>query len=864
MNRASLIGNTPHPDATAAALDAFTRARLLTQQHDTVEITHEALLRAWPRLAEWLTTDRPGLLVHRRLADAAKAWLDVRRDAGSLYRGAQLADVRAWLDGREDRAADLSTAEGEFVTASVAAEEADREFIRRNNRRLRRGIAVLTVLVVVTLIASGLALWQQRVANAQRAQALAQQAIALSREYAAESLSAGSTDPHRSLLLAAAAWQASPTEEARSAILSAQAMPYEGTLGPTDARLWNVALSPDGTIAALATYAGTVTLWDTASHRELARLTGPDGQPDVAFSPNGRIVATANISANANNRVRLWDAHTHQLIRTLPAQALNMRFSPDGNSLITEYGAAIVLWDVAGGRQIRDYTGDDIGIGVAISHDGSMVAAGDSDGTIHLWQAATGEPIAVLSGHTKTVTSVDFSPNDALLASSGADGTVRLWNVAQRRAAAVLGSTTSGEYIKQVAFSPDGSYVAAAMNAARTVQLWRVSDGASLGGFVGHTLGVASIAFSRDGHTLLSGSLDQTGILWRVQSTVLFQPDPVVAVAFSPDGHLLASSSGQTTTLWDVGRRDPVRVLTDAGSLGQSLSFSPDGKTIAVVDNRGTVRLWDVATGKSTGAFTFEPGLVGGYVTFSPDGRILVAMGGLPFNQITSNVFNVPHVYEVRQWDVATGKVLVTTSYHVTNVTTDPYPVGQTVFSPNGDVLAVPLTTGSIELRQARTGTRLGVLAAHQDFVTTVAFNQDGTILATGGGDRTVELWNTTTRQQIGTRLVGHNGVIKGIAFLPGGHTLATVSDDDPAVRLWDVASHAPLAAIQGSGSFNGMAVQPGTGLIATAGTNDTVALWNPDPARVLSTICAALRGTRPITTAWQAISSDPSQAPRC
>src|SRR5262249_21845468 len=160
----------------------------------------------------------------------------VNRDPGSLYRGAQLAGVRAWLDDAE---ADLTDTEREFVEASVAAEEAERELIRRRNRTLRRGLVALACLVVIALVAGGIAFWQQQVANDRRE-------VALSGEFATKSLFAGSTDPRRAMLLAAAAWQASPTDEAHTAILSAQSLPYNGTLGPVAARVWRVALSPDG------------------------------------------------------------------------------------------------------------------------------------------------------------------------------------------------------------------------------------------------------------------------------------------------------------------------------------------------------------------------------------------------------------------------------------------------------------------------------------------------------------------------------------------------------------------------------------------------------------------------------------------
>ncbi|WP_086666134.1 hypothetical protein [Lentzea kentuckyensis] len=859
---------TDGDDNAVTVLNRLVITRLVTVAADTVEIAHEALIRAWPRLAEWLDADRAGLLVHRRLTDATQTWLSLHKDAGSLYRGAQLADLRAWLAERDDRSAGLSPVEREFVEASVAAEEADREFIRRTNRRLRRLVAGLATLTVITLVAGVIAVWQQQVADSQRSQALAQQAIAASREYAAGSLSASDTDPRRSLLLAAAAWSAAPTEESRGAFLRTQTEPYLGTLGPVSDRLWHVALAPDGTLAALATSVGTVTLWDTAAHRQVAQLTGPDGNyPSVAFSPDGRTLVTSNDSKQPEQRLRLWDVRTHKLVRSLPGSASSVAFSSDGSSLVTAWGSRIVQWDLATARPIRTYQGTPGIFDIALSHDGSLIAAAGTDGGVHLWETATGKETAVLSGHTKAVFGVDFSRDGTTLVSSSEDGTVRLWNVAERRPAAVpvLSAPWPGvvEFSRKALFSPDGRHVVAGMNRSKAIQWWRVADGAVVRTNVGHTQSVTGVAFSRDGNTLLSGGLDGAGILWKVRATFLDQPAPVHAVAFSPDGRVLASSSGRTVTLWDPERREQVRVLTVGDGSFVSLSFSPDSSTL-VTSQDGAVRLWSVKTGTLVRTFPLDSGQSAYYVTFSPDGNTLAAIGGTPLSTFSSTETKPPLEYIVRQWNVASGDVLVTNSYRVTNAAVDPYPSGRAVFSPDSTMFAVPLTNGSIEFRQARTGERAGELVGHQDGAVSLAFTKDGTMLASGGSDRTVRLWDVATRKQIGAQLTGHNGVVRGVAFLPDGRTLASVSDYDLVLRLWDVPSRTPLAAVRGSGSFDGIAVQPGTGLIATAGLNNVVGIWNPDPASVKSQVCSILGGQQSVADAWKAVGRDPGQAPRC
>ncbi|MEO3819204.1 trypsin-like peptidase domain-containing protein [Plantactinospora sp. B24E8] len=855
-------------DDSVTVLNRLVATRLVALDKDTVEIAHEALLRAWPRLTTWLSEDRAGLIVHRRLTDATNDWLSLDRDGGSLIRGARLADTRAWLAERDDRLTGLSNVEREFVAASEGAEESARETVRRNNRRLRRGVVALAFLLVAALVAGGLALWQQRVADEQRYRAEQQRAVALSRLHSSEALATRDSDPRRSLLLAIAAWQAAPTEESRGAILSAQGIPYRGVLGPVAARLFDTALSPDGTLAALAASDGSVTLWDTESRRQVAELTGADGNlPIVEFSPDGNILGTAHASERAEHRLRLWDVRTRELIRSLPGDAVNMAFSRDGTSMATASRSepSIVLWDVASGRRVRTYDkGSGTAFGVALSPDGSLLAAGGGDNSVRVWQTATGRRVAVLNGHEKYVTSTSFSPSGRLLASGSADGTVRLWDVRAGRAASVpiLRPPGGNEFVKEAVFSPDGRHVIAGMNRSRSVQWWRVVDGAAVRSFVGHTEGVVSVGFSRDGHTVLSGSLDRSAILWRAQTRVIDQSHAPTAVAFSPDRRLLAFTRGSVVTLWDLAKQSVVRELNTG--VVTSLSFKPDSAALATAGADGTVRLWNLATGQAGRPGATGDGTVPYAVQYSPDGRVLAAFGGPSLDAINSGDVTILRLRLVL-WDLASPNsppVLIT--YEPDDVSHDPYPGGNIDFSPDGSLLAVPLSNGTIELRAPRTGDLVDTLNGRHGFASAVAFNQDGTLLASGGNDRKLRLWDVASRKEVGGALSGHGGAIRGVDFLPDGDTLASVSDYDVSLRLWEVSTQRFLAAVRTSTSSNALAVQPDTGLIAVAGVYSQINIVDPDPDRVVSDVCAALHGTQTVAEAWKAIGNDPDQAPRC
>ena len=812
--RTVLMEQLGDADAASAALDVFVRARLITVDRDTVAITHEALLHAWPRLRDWIHADRAGLLIHQQLAHAAAEWEREHRDPSALYRGTRLDTVTSWADELDGRSR-LGPREEAFLRASQAEEDTRRILARRQVRFRQSLFVVLAVLLGLAVTAGGLA-YQQRSA------ALDQERAARSQALAVQSTSLAGGQPEASMLLAEEAYRADPTPAARGALLSTQAQAFSARLvgdhGPVNA----VAFAPDGGLLAMVGAYGTVQLRRTTDHRTTATLTVPGRVRSVAFSPDGRTLA----ATSTDGPVRIWDIADHRLRTLLPAAtrgAHALAFDPRGRTLaVAADDGSVQLWDTGRGSEVRlvGHTGrvDTL----AYAPDGRTLASGGSDRTVRLWDTDRARPVAVLKGHTDEVLGVAFAPDGRSVASGGVDRTVRLWDVAARRARATL--TGHSDDVNAVAYTPDGTTVVSA-GGDGTTRLWDVRTGRTAAILAGHTDYVMSVAVNSTGTTLATGGFDQSVVLWDLRGPVLTaRPFTEVSQgAYSPDGKLLATADADhTIRLWDVARHQVVTTFTGHRESVFSVAFAPDGRTLASAGSDGTVRLWDIPSRRALETLTGHTGDVFS-VAFAPDGRTLASAGA---------------DRTVRLWDVATRRQLAVLAGH-TDYAND------VTFSPDGRTLASAGDDLTVRLWDTAGHRLLATLTGHTGAVRGVAFSPDGSTLASGGNDGTVRLWDVRHRRPEAS-LTGHTGSVRGISFSPDGRLLAS-SGSDRTVRLWDVPGRRPWATLTGhTNAVWGVAFAPDGRTVASSSNDGTVRLWDLDLGAQLTRICRLRRAIGP------------------
>jgi WD40 repeat protein len=453
---------------------------------------------------------------------------------------------------------------------------------------------------------------------------------------------------------------------------------------------------------------------------------------------------------------------------------------------------------------------------VAFSPDGELLAAGDSNGEIHLWRITDGQKLLILRGHANWVVSLAFTPDSKTLASGSSDCTVRVWNVSTGGCQQIW--QEHGGEVWSVAFSPDGNLLASGSD-DHTLRLWRVSTGECLRIFRGHTSWVTSVAFSLNGQTLLSGSDDHTVKFWNVSTgeclrTLEGHSDGIRSIALSPDGQMLTSGSEDyTVKLWNINTGECLKTFKGHTNRVFSVAFSPQGNFLASGSHDNTVKLWEISTDQAVKTIQGHSSWIFS-VAFSSTGDYL-ASGS--------------HDQTVKLWSVSTGQCFRTFQGYANQVLS-------VAFSPDSQTLASGSHDHTIRLWDINTGQVLRTIQGHSNWVYSVAFSPQGDLLVSGSGDRTIKLWDVTTGQLLKT-LQGHCAAVCSVAFSADGQMLASGSEDN-TIRLWDIRTYQALKVLQGHrAAVWSVAFSPDGQILASGAWDQTIKLWDVSTGECLKTL---------------------------
>jgi WD40 repeat protein/energy-coupling factor transporter ATP-binding protein EcfA2 len=790
---------------------------------EEVEVAHEALIRYWPTLQNWLNQNRSDLLLRETINQAAEEWQQhleqPDKDIYLIHQGGRLEDAEVL--SKHPKFVHLNQLEAEYVLACVQLRQRRRKLEEQRKQRLLMAAAISAFILGGFAIFAG---YQWRRSEIQQIQALLQSAEA--RLASNQTLDARIQSLRAAKALKQSFWQA--------------LLPETGLKDQVLAKL-----------------SETIYAAQEINRLEIERKSFQDGVMSMAFTPDGRLAIADGIGT-----VRLWDTKTQEweyLLEGTPIKGTDQtsilaQLSPDGQLLastkdyFSKKDGGIYLLDTNTKKpeKLDKSEGKDFW-GPTFSADSKFLSASSSEGT-YLWDTKTkklknSRPQRRRENHTQ------FSPDGQFLVIIRDDNTVDLEDIKTKQPYTLQDGASSKQNIKvnSVKFSLDSQFLAIIRENRTTVHLWNTKTKKWLEGFEGYDvykdgdkwIDINNVEFSSDSQILTIMGVNGTIWLRDIQGRWLAKlqgQENFSTVAFRPTDKLLVTSDDSTVRLWDIsGRR--LKVMRAEGSI-YNIVFSPKGQRLAAV-SKGTVHLWDTE-GKNLPLPQGHQGKVK-EVAFSPDDRLLIA---------TTTDDGI-----VRLWDDK-GKSLVRLSgYQGDDI--------RLAISPDGQHLAVEGDDGSVHLGDTKgnkqslklqgtqkesitdmvfspDGQRLAVRASNDlwlgntkdqqlvklqaDSVTRMVFSPDSQHLMTSGENGSIQLWDAKGQPKAMDKFAKHKVGVWNVAFSPDGQFLVTAGNG--TTRLWTIEGQ-ELAKLPGhQGYVNSVAFSPDGKKLASSGEDGTLRLW--------------------------------------
>lgn len=784
---------------------------------ETVEVVHEALIRNWGQLREWMETDRIFRAWQDRLRGAMHEWEETKRDEGALLRGALLAEAEEKLQERRE---ELSIAEQEFIQQSIALRERlqRQEQIRKISLLILAGVVFLSILSAVGF--SIRAWFQEKTTK--------------SLQLANASETNLNVDTTRSLWLAIAAKLTQDTPQADLALWNALQANHErfqlvghekgerviyAEFDPRDskrvltvssdrtARIWNLdnlgnprvlkgheeavkhgCFDPQNPNRILTvSFDGTARIWNLDNPNNPDILRGHQGPINYgSFDPKN---SNRVLTVSSDGTARVWNlAHRDNplVLKGHEGDVWVGSFDPQNSNrvLTVSSDATARIWELSKPNNPLTLRGhkSQVVYGTFDPKNSNRVLTVSSDRTARIWNLNTPtQPPIVLSGHSKTVRYGSFDPQDRnRVLTVSEDGTVRLWNLKNLAQPQILRGH-QGEVLHG-AFNPEDANQILTVSSDGTARIWDLQTSSTLFTFRGHVKGVNFGTFdSQNSSRILTVSDDSTARIWDISDKTFIQ----ISEHQNPENHSIISStfdSSQPNRVLTIDRNGIIKNWNskdikdrktfpnklDSGSIEKAWFAPNDSNRIATVSSNNIFSIWNIK----------EP-----HKSFNPptgEGKI----EGIRFDPKKSNrILRINSNHTATIWDTSNRISIELPSLN---------PISEAQFDPNNPYrVATASVDGTVRLWNLQQLTKplkpsLEFSASKQQIWRLSFDPKNSNRLLTMGSDKVARVWNLDSRSIV-TELYGHQKAVVDGSFDPNNpNRVLTVSYDGTA-RIWDL-----------------------------------------------------------------------------